>query len=668
MTLPSLFALVIFPADTTAVRPGPVKVTAASDSLRVEWSDERNRAWLTEFSLDSQKPLITSITQAGAVVLDRGRPFYQVETGTRRGGFDQFFDFPPSHPDGTRRFQAEFTPRRAIARTIGDRVQVLFEGLKLGIFSGGIAYTFYPGSRLIQQEAVASTSVPDTAYYYDAGIQWAADSDRKAGNTMQTRVMYYDTEARLQSTLLPFFSSERQPFAVRYRTLAAQTANGSIAVFPSPHQYFMPRDFTSNLAQLWARSFRGTAALGIRQLPDENWVFYPWMNAPPGSEQRMSLFMVISREEPVVALEEVLRYTNRDRFPRLPGYRTLASHWHFAYTVQAVENGDAWVPPFKTVLKDIGIDAAMIADFHGDGHPRDTTELRLKELEAYYRVCRAQSGEDFLIIPAEEANIHLGGHWVVAFPRPVMWYMARAEGQPFVQDDPRHGKVYRTANAAEMYELLKRENGLFYTAHPRTKGSLGFPDKYKDTDFFRDARFLGAGWKQMPSDLSTLRMGLRSLNLLDDMNNWGFRKRLLPEVDVFQLDHTHELFAHINAAYVKVDPLPRFEQYGQILDALGRGDYFSSTGEVLIPEAHFEAGPRVTARLRWTLPLAYAVVAWSDGAVTRRETVALDTTRSFGDQEFTWRLQAPGAKWARLEVWDVAGNGAFTNPHWYDQR
>jgi hypothetical protein len=41
-----------------------------------------------------------------------------------------------------------------VARSIGN---LLFEGLKLGIFEGGIAYTFYPGSRLIYQEAVVLT-------------------------------------------------------------------------------------------------------------------------------------------------------------------------------------------------------------------------------------------------------------------------------------------------------------------------------------------------------------------------------------------------------------------------------------------------------------------------------------------------------------------------------
>ena len=79
----------------------------------------------------------------------------------------------------------------------------------------------------------------------------------------------------------------------------------------------------------------------------------------------------------------MLRYTNRDRFPEVPGYKTLSTHWHLAYTVQALSHGFDWTPPFKPVLKAMGVDASVIMDFHGDGHPRDLTDLRLEELDSF---------------------------------------------------------------------------------------------------------------------------------------------------------------------------------------------------------------------------------------------------------------------------------------------
>ena len=477
-----------------------VTATQSPDAIRVSWQDE-NLPWTAEFSKDPAKPLITAIKQGDKLIVALARPFYWIESGKRRGGFDQFFDFPPSHPDGTRKFQSEFKATNPKVITKGDRVEVSFDGLRLGHFSGRIAYTFYPGTRLIQQEAIVSTQEPDTAFYYDAGFEWTADSDRLPGSTMRSEVTYYNTEGRLEQRILNFFASERQPLYTRYRTAAMRTANGSVAAFPAPHQYFMPRDFTSNLAHVWARSFRGQAGLGIRQLPDENWIYYPWMNAPPGTEQRLSLFLQLSTDKPADAIEDVLRYTNRDRFPSLPGYKTLAPHWHFAYTVQAMEYGDQWVPPFKPVLKDMGIDAAIIADFHGDGHPNDTGSVRLKEQEAYFRATKAQSDDKFLIIPGEEADVHLGGHWIGVFPKPVYWYLSRKAPEPFVEASSQYGKVYRVGDRADMLELIRRENGLVYTAHPRTKGSVGFPDQYKNEEFFKDEHFLGAGFKAMPSDL-----------------------------------------------------------------------------------------------------------------------------------------------------------------------
>ncbi len=151
------------PLDLSEVRPGPVTVTQAEDFVVVVWPDETGRDWQATFSLNPRAPLIQSIAVGEAVVVSDARPFYQGETGTRRGGWNAFFDYPPAHPDGTRRAQGAFRLRSATARTIGERVELQFDGLQMGVFDGGIAYTFYPGSRLIQQEAVLTTDEPDVA-------------------------------------------------------------------------------------------------------------------------------------------------------------------------------------------------------------------------------------------------------------------------------------------------------------------------------------------------------------------------------------------------------------------------------------------------------------------------------------------------------------------------
>ncbi|MCP5113682.1 MAG: hypothetical protein GY953_22845, partial [bacterium] len=230
------------------------------------------------------------------------------------------------------------------------------------------------------------------------------------------------------------------------------------------------------------------------------------------------------------------------------------------------------------------------------------------------------------------------------------------------------GKVYSTANAAELLDLVRRENGWVYQTHPRTKGSTGYPDKLRRTERFLDPSNFGAGWKAMPSDLSSPRLGDRVFTLLDDMSNWGERKKILGEVDVFQLDSTHELYAHMNINYVRADRLPSFDNYAEILEPLLAGDFFVSTGEVLLPSAKIHTAKpheiRVEAEVKWTLPLRHAEIVWGDGKTTHRTTIALSDTRPFGKQKFEWKVLAENWKWARLAIWDIAANGAFINPTW----
>ena len=126
------------PADISGVQQGPVTVSATAETLTVRWPDEASRTWTAEFSLDTAKPLITKIGLEGSAVVRNASPQYWAATGKRRGraGFDEFFDFPGNHPEGTRRFEGAFRPVSAKATSVGDRVEVLFQGLKMGIFDG----------------------------------------------------------------------------------------------------------------------------------------------------------------------------------------------------------------------------------------------------------------------------------------------------------------------------------------------------------------------------------------------------------------------------------------------------------------------------------------------------------------------------------------------------
>ncbi len=315
-----------------------------------------------------------------------------------------------------------------------------------------------------------------------------------------------------------------------------------------------------------------------------------------------------------------------------------------------------------------GFDSAMIMDFHIDGHPADLTDLRLRELDDYYKACRQQSDRKFLLIPAEEADVFLGGHWSLTFPKPVYWMMDRKAKESFATSDPKYATVYRVHTPEEMWKLVQVEHGYAYQTHPRTKGSTGYPDKILNTAYFRDPQYFATGWKAMPSDLSSPRLGERAFKTVDEINNLGLHKVMLGEVDMFQISKTDELYGHMNVNYVRLDSLPDFDHYKILLDAVARGDSFISTGEVLMPHSKISSAPNdsiyVKIETYSTFPLQIAEVVWGDDKSTHTERFELDTTHEFESHTYQWNVTAPAWKWARVAVWDIAGGGAFSNPTW----
>jgi hypothetical protein len=229
-----------------------------------------------------------------------------------------------------------------------------------------------------------------------------------------------------------------------------------------------------------------------------------------------------------------------------------------------------------------------------------------------------------------------------------------------------------------MLDLLKKENGLAWTAHPRTKGSTGYPDKYKNEAFFHSDRFLGAAWKPMPADLSQPGLGKRVLDLMDDMNNWGENKKVLAEADLFTIEPENEMYAHLNVNYLQLGQLPQFDKGWQnVVDVLQKGKFFSSTGEVLIPSFTVnnkgagdtvllkkDGKANISFKLNWTFPLQFAEIISGDGKNIFRHKINLNTTLPFGEQIVRLPLDLTDRKWVRLEVWDVAANGAFTQTVW----
>jgi hypothetical protein len=696
--------------DLSAYTPGHgVDVKRDGVRLLVRWPIADKEFVLLTLDLRPEQPLIESLgiaseTSESTTLLRGVEPLVFLTVGTLQAPagrppqmslFNTFFDKPASRPHQS--YLGRLNLRRVRATSQGQRASVAVGELTIGPFAGELVFTFYPGSRLLHEEAVVATDEERRAILYDAGL-----AGKSAG---WQQFAWVDTEGRIQRTEVHPEVADR-PLAVRHRTLIAECAQGSVACFPPPHQFQFPRDWTDNLKFTWLgrehNQFAHPFGFGIRQVPDGGRPFEPWFNAPPKTQQRLGVFYLLSRGCAEDALRETLRYTHGDRFPALPGYITFTSHWHMAVAVSAMNQQVQRIPEFVGMFKEMGVNAVHLADFHGDGHQKDPGPLRLPELEMLFRECERLSDRDFLLIPGEEVDDFLGirekgkhpGHWMSLFPRPVYWLLrpphptlspapggegrVRGTDQPFVENHPRYGKVYRVGSRDDMVALLKQDKGLAWTAHPRIKASSWAPDIFRHEDFYLGEQWLGAAWKAMPVDLSRPRLGERALDLLDDMANWGQKKYLPGEVDVFKLDPTHELYGHMNVNYVRLPRLPRFEEGWQpLLDSLRRGKFFVTTGEVLFLEftvggkrsgetLAFKPGerPELRVTLEWTFPLRFAEIISGDGQRIYREPIDLTDTGPFGTRTLTLRPELTGRKWVRLEAWDVAVNGAFTQPVW----
>lgn len=663
-----------------------IDVTQNGALIQVVWPLDSGRCGRLTFDLTHNRPLIHSASVSpqdsdSFQQIGHGfEPMVQVRVGNRdlekRSGWTIFFDRMQRKPSDV--FRAKFEPKRASIASNARRATLTIGDLTAGPFQGQLRWTFYAGSSFVLQEAVMTTDRKGTAFLYDTGLI--------CRGARPTAMSWRDSHGPLKTESAGGIQEPRH-LAVRGRALAAQYSGGSIGVFPLPHRYFYPLDFSDNLKNFWVGPHYGNQSssfgFGIRHDPTGDNRYVPWFNAPPGTVQEMGVFLMFSDGSAQQVLKDVEQLTRADRFAKLTGHAVFTSHFHVEHTLDFLKHSQAdGLPPklqspgFVEVFKRLGVDIVHLAEFHNGRTPRLGTQERLKQLETLHKECLRLSDDKLLLLPGEEPNVHLGGHWVSFFPKPVYWVLNRPAGTPFVTEHPNLGSVYHVGGEADVLRLLREENGLAWTAHPRIKGSTGFPDAYRDRLFYQSENFLGGAWKAMPADLSRPRLGSRVLDLLDDMSNWGPPKVALGEVDVFKIEPDHELYAHMNVNYIRLDKVPRFEDsWRPVLDALRHGQFFVTTGEVLIPSftvngrksgeiASVTRGDKaeVKLQLQWTFPLAYAEVITGDGRDIRRQRIDLSGTEAFGKMPLKMDIDVTGARWLRLEVWDIATNGAFTQP------
>ncbi|MGH9720987.1 MAG: hypothetical protein ACRD8O_12300 [Bryobacteraceae bacterium] len=702
-----------------------LRAQAGADGLLVTWQGQRDQQLRALFSVRSGAPVIGELAvkkgNGNWAVLGRDlTPEFEVTSGKRRISEQQlaplrnlkllapeyleqekwkvFWDAPlevpgikginpdfPRNASEIRRAKATYKATGCQVKTDGARLEVSFPGLSMGIFAGQLRFTVYRGTNLLRQEAIAKTEEPAVAYKYDAGLTgFRVDQAR--------RVVWQDVARAWQSYEFGGArNTDRVALRARNRLAIVEAGAGAIAIFPPPHRFFFAREIELNLGYVWYRKDDDTTfAAGVRQAEREeqyrpagvsddvwnrrvnqsrryrgNFALY---NAPPGAWQHMPVYYYLSPDDSRAAQQAALAFTHDDTYKAMPGYQVAVSHFHTHFNEQLSDAGTIDMQPtWLPVFRGLGINIAMMSDFHGDGHPNDHGPLRLKEQQVYFDGCRRHSDRSFLIMPGEEPDATFGGHYTTVFPKPVYWTHVRRPDQQFVEQDPKYGTVYHVGSPAEELEMLKREQGLMWQAHPRTKGSSGYPEAVREMPHFRSDRFLGASYQSLPVDQSEKRLcETRCFGVLDDMNNWAGPKYMMAEGDTYQKFPDDETYPHLVVNYIKLARLPKFdEDWGPILRAMRAGDFFVTTGEVLFRNYGLEGtGAKRTfaAEVEWTFPLEFVELVWGDGNTTDRKIVSATELAPFASNRFRVPFDASGKKWVRFAVWDSAGNGAFTQP------
>ncbi len=620
--------------------------------------------------------------------------------GTEKGGYEG--TRPPTEPIGgqlgmprtpseVQNADVAYKVESCMAKTDGASLEVSFPGVNLGVFDGSLVLTVYKGTNLIKQEVVAKTQKDSVAYRYEAGLKGLPieATSHVAWHGLTNVLQDYSFGAAVNQSPVTLQTANR--------LVVAEVKNGSIAAFPPPHNFFWSREIAYNLGYNWySKDSQTSFSFGVREAgseadpndagrgPLDYRENFALRSARPGTWQHMPVYLYVTGYPASEAFQSALAFTHGDHYKVLDGYKVMATHFHGGLTTRLLKSGglNNMLPDFE-VVKNAGID--IYAPIDGDGSNGShgialAGAGHVKNQAAYYEMARLHSDKNFVVMPNEEIMSGevgklarmIGGHSDLFMSHPVYWTASREAGQPLVEDDATYGKIYHIGSPDDLFDMMHREDLLIYMPHPRTKGSAGYPEAIKDRSYFIDEAFRGIGFRWgMGVDGSEVRLcEYRCLPALDDMNNWVADKPTPPKYvqaisELYALGPGDDVYANDPVNYVKLAALPGTDNWKPIVDAMRSGDYFVTSGEVLVPNYEVRGNGRqrtIVADVEWTFPLSFVEVVWGDGKKTDRKVISAKDLPPFGKHHFEIPFDARGKKWVRFAVWDSAGDGALLQP------
>ena len=427
---------------------------------------------------------------------------------------------------------------------------------------GDLRFTFYRNSPLIHAETVVTTTKTGARSFTTR----ASKAPRRAGSRWRGM-----TPSGKFQTVKSAEHAAAHPVAVAGRTIVASGSCGFDRGVSAAASVFLSagRGLQFEVRLAWTEitaSACGGCGFGIRQSRHGDKRFVPWFNAPPGTEQHLGVFYLLTRGDARQALEAVARYTHGDRFKKLPGYVTFTQplprralegiSWRSRRrrTPSGVPQG-LETPGFVKTFKARGVDIVHLAEFHYEDGSKLPEAERWQKLKIMHDECRRLSDDELLVLPGEEPNVHLGGHWISLFPKPVYWALNRPADKPFAEEIDGYGNVYRVGSAGRRAAIDgegKRPDVDRASAH-QVVDRLS-RTRYKDTAFFPLGPFSRRGVEgDAGGPLAAHARLARARSARRHVELGRAQTSALGEVDTFRMEPDFETYGHMNINYLRLD-------------------------------------------------------------------------------------------------------------------
>ncbi len=103
-------------------------------------------------------------------------------------------------------------------------------------------------------------------------------------------------------------------------------------------------------------------------------------------------------------------------------------------------------------------------------------------------------------------------------------------------------------------------------------------------------------------------------------------KHIFADIDTYRKGPEDDTYANFPVNYLKIDKVPGpDEDWSPMLKSLRDGDYFVTTGEILI-KGYSVSGSgtkrTINADVEWTYPLSFVEVVWGDGKKIDRQIIS----------------------------------------------